>query len=216
MTETESVLRKVERTHPTLNGKRVGIQTYAASRTQYLAAAEDMPKEMEKRFDALIHKFFWEHKTARVNKQTLKLPTDEGGQNLVDIKLRNDAIHIVHLASFLGLNGATPRWALVMQDAMRCKVLSTYKALNPEILVNTFLQTWDANKTDLPSDMKRILRVARDNNVLLDAISISPEVRGEMPVWLHQGWSPNKIRRTNDKYARCLQINHRVMTAGDA
>ncbi|KAF8990120.1 hypothetical protein BDZ89DRAFT_894599, partial [Hymenopellis radicata] len=105
---TRTVLQRVERTHPTLNGKRVGIQTYAASRTQYLATAEDMPKEMEKRFDALIHKFFWEHKNARVNKQMLKLPLDDGGQNLIDIKLRNDAIHIVHLESFLGLNGTTP------------------------------------------------------------------------------------------------------------
>ncbi|KAF8884864.1 hypothetical protein CPB85DRAFT_1232878 [Mucidula mucida] len=216
MSETEEVLQKVEHTHPTLNGKRVGIQTYAASKTQYLTTAEDMPKDMEKKFDAMIHKFFWEHKTARVNKQTLKRPLDEGGQNLIDIKLWNDTIHIVHLATFLGMNGATPRWALVMQDTMRNKVLSTYKALNPGILVNMFLQTWDTNKIDLPPDMKRILKVAKNNKLLMDAIMIPQEVKGEMPIWLHQGWSADRIRRTNDKSARCLQSNHNVRTAEDA
>ncbi|KAF9018853.1 hypothetical protein BDZ89DRAFT_891217, partial [Hymenopellis radicata] len=139
-----------------------------------------------------------------------------GGQNLIDIKLRNDAIHIVHLATFLGVNGTTPRWALVMQDAMRRKVLSTYRTVNPGLLVNTFLQTWDANKMDLPLDMKRILRVAKENNLLMDALVIPPEVRGEMPIWLHQGWAADKIRRTNDKYAKCLQANHNVRTAEDA
>ncbi|KAF9017473.1 hypothetical protein BDZ89DRAFT_921591, partial [Hymenopellis radicata] len=109
-----------------------------------------------------------------------------------------------------------PRWALVIQDAMRNQALSTYKSMNPKILVNTFLQTWDANKQDLPSDMKRILKVAKDHNLILDAITISSEARREMPIWLHQGWSPLKIRRTNDKYARCLQTNHQVMTVGDA
>ncbi|KAF9018267.1 hypothetical protein BDZ89DRAFT_1094117 [Hymenopellis radicata] len=94
MTATEEVLERVQRLHPTLNGKRVGIQTYAASRSNYLTSAEDMPNSMEKRFEKLEFKFFWEGKTARVNRQTLKLPLDEGGQNLVDIKLRNDAIHL--------------------------------------------------------------------------------------------------------------------------
>ncbi|KAF9025574.1 hypothetical protein BDZ89DRAFT_887643, partial [Hymenopellis radicata] len=60
MTATEEVLKRVQRLHPSLNGKRVGIQTYAASRSTYLATAEDMPSSIEKRFEKLEFQFFWE------------------------------------------------------------------------------------------------------------------------------------------------------------
>ncbi len=141
ITATEDVLNRVQKLHPLLNGKRVGIQTYMVLRLNYLAIAEDMPNSVEKRFERMEFRFFWEEKTARINKQTLKLPLDEGGQNLVDIKLRNNAIHLVHLINFLGLNGPVPRWALVVQDILRTKVLSTYKNIDPQILTNIFLQT---------------------------------------------------------------------------
>ncbi|KAF9022108.1 hypothetical protein BDZ89DRAFT_903469, partial [Hymenopellis radicata] len=148
--------------------------------------------------------------------QTLKLPLDEGGQNLVDIKLRNDAIHLVHLINFLGLNGPVPRWALVVQDILRTKVLSTYKNMDPQILTNIFLQTWDASKNDLPPDVKRMLKVAREAKLTLDGLNMTADVKGALPIWLHQGWAPEKNRRTNDSRARCLQTVHGVVTAKDA
>ncbi|KAF8911724.1 hypothetical protein CPB85DRAFT_1511645 [Mucidula mucida] len=175
-----------------------------------------MPNSVEKRFEKLEFQFFWEGKTARVNRPTLKLPLDEGGQNLVDIKLRNDAIHLVHLINFLGLNGPVPRWAVVVQDILRCNVLSAYKNMGPNILTNIFLQTWDSVKSDLPSDVKRMLKVAREVNLTLDGLDITPEVKRSLPIWLHQGWAPDNNRRTNDEKARCLQAAHKVLTTGDA
>ncbi|KAF9017469.1 hypothetical protein BDZ89DRAFT_1045096 [Hymenopellis radicata] len=85
--------------------------------------------------------------------------------------------------------------------------------MDPSILTNIFLQTWDSFKSDLPPDVKRMLKVAREVNLTLDGLDITPEVKRTLPIWLHQGWAPGKNRRTK---ARCLQTTHKVFTTGDA
>lgn len=216
MKAAKDVLDKVQRLHPTMSGKRVGIQTYAVSKTQYLSTAEDMPRSVERQFERILMQFFWDQKMARVNKQTVKLPLTEGGQNLVDIKLKNDAVHIVHLANFLGLTGTRPKWALILEDAMREKVLMMYKNVNKHVLANVFVQTWDTNKVALPNDMKRMIKLAKEHGLMADGLAITNEVLREQPIWLHQGWRDDRNRKMNDKYSKCLQTTHHVYTVGEA
>ena len=69
--------------------------------TQYLAKVQTMPKQVEKTLIKTIRNFMWNGKKPSVNKDTLHLPIEQGGVKLLDIKVRNQAIDIMWLKSYL-------------------------------------------------------------------------------------------------------------------
>ncbi|KAF9034964.1 hypothetical protein BDZ89DRAFT_947136, partial [Hymenopellis radicata] len=98
---------------------------------------------------------------------------------------------------------------------MRVNALSTYKNIDADLLDDIFSQTWDTNKSKLPPDIKRMVKVAKEYNLIMDGHSIPTEIKKAMPIWLHQGWRTDKNRITNNAACKCLQTNHLARTVGD-
>ncbi|KAJ7305603.1 hypothetical protein DFH08DRAFT_721036 [Mycena albidolilacea] len=61
-----------------------------------------MPKDVEEYLDKRIKNFIWAGKrTAPINHDILFLPVKDGGQDLLSIKNRNEAIELMTLRNFL-------------------------------------------------------------------------------------------------------------------
>ena len=55
----------------------------------------------------------WDGRKPSVNIDTLHLPIEQGGVKLLDLKVRNQAIDIMWLRSYLDLTPKWPMWAYV-------------------------------------------------------------------------------------------------------
>ncbi|EJD36406.1 hypothetical protein AURDEDRAFT_18391, partial [Auricularia subglabra TFB-10046 SS5] len=75
-----TVLDRWARRGPTLTGRGILSRVVAGGHTQYLAAAQGMPIEVERRLDRAILDFIWDSRWSHpVNMETLRHPRDEGG-----------------------------------------------------------------------------------------------------------------------------------------
>ncbi|KAI0038511.1 hypothetical protein FA95DRAFT_1478470, partial [Auriscalpium vulgare] len=80
---------------PTLLAKKLIIQMVVGGRTQYLTKVQGMPQHIENILIKKIREFIWEGKAVPpLAIEYLYLPKDEGGIGLLDLKARNEAIHI--------------------------------------------------------------------------------------------------------------------------
>ncbi|EJD38391.1 hypothetical protein AURDEDRAFT_48898, partial [Auricularia subglabra TFB-10046 SS5] len=78
--KVQTTLDKWSDQHPTLNGKSLIARTMAGGFTQYLTAAQGMPKRVEERLDKMVTDFVWDGaRRHAVNSDTLRRPKDEGG-----------------------------------------------------------------------------------------------------------------------------------------
>ncbi len=99
--------------HPTIYGKRLIVQAVIGGHTQFLTKAQGMPTHIEEALTRIIRDFIWEGSTSpRIALESLYKPIKEGGLNLLDIKVRNDAIELVWLKSYLDLTPSRPLWVL--------------------------------------------------------------------------------------------------------
>ena len=61
-----------------------------------------MPKETEDTLNRIIKNFIWEDDSSpRIANETLRNPISEGGLDLLDLKVRNEAINIMWLRTYL-------------------------------------------------------------------------------------------------------------------
>ncbi|KIY73378.1 hypothetical protein CYLTODRAFT_314412, partial [Cylindrobasidium torrendii FP15055 ss-10] len=183
--KTSLVLDSISKLNPPIQGIRMGAQTYGVSRTQYQIAADGIPPAIEKTLESVFRKFFWQGKKSKINMDTLKLPLNEGGQNWVDFTKRTDAIALMMLKSFLGVDGPQPKWAKVARSLMRKVRKTAYKDIPEAVLIDPIIQTWETSPTKLPQDLQRMLKVASKYGLVLDALSISTELKLSMPAFLH-------------------------------
>ncbi|EJD39981.1 hypothetical protein AURDEDRAFT_47514, partial [Auricularia subglabra TFB-10046 SS5] len=78
--KTQRALDKWANHHPTLNGRAILARTLAGGYTQYLTAAQGMPRTVEKKLDRMVMDFVWDGARRHpVNMMTLRKPRDEGG-----------------------------------------------------------------------------------------------------------------------------------------
>lgn len=213
--KTSKVLDMISRLNPPLQGIRIGAQTYGVSRTQFMTAADGMPSGVEEKLDSLFIDFFWQGKRPKVNKEYLKLPLDEGGQNWVDFEKCTDAIALMMLRTFLGVDNRRPKWAKVARSLMRRLRTTEYKRIPEGVLVDPIVQTWDTKLAKLPLDLQRMLTVAKRYDLVIDALNVSEEMKRSMPAFLHHGWDKQYMRITNVGASKCLHKNHNMATVGD-
>jgi hypothetical protein len=117
----ETILEKVStdlerwnQKHPTWLGKRHVVQWIVGGRTQFLAKAQGMPKHIEKKLEKLMMDFVWNDiNTHTVSKAQLSRPLNKGGINLLDIKVRNQAIELMWLKEYLDFSPKRRTWAFV-------------------------------------------------------------------------------------------------------
>lgn len=156
----EQLMRWDEK-HPTIEGRRCLIQAYIGGGTQFLTAAQGMPPEILSRFKKLNLDFFWEFKkTHTVNKDTLYLPRYQGGAEILDLEVRNDAVYLTWVREYSKPAESRPMWAFVadviFQHSLTLKWQDKCKE-NKHILTNFVTQSWH------PIERKRTDEHARAN-----------------------------------------------------
>jgi hypothetical protein len=70
-------------------------------RTQYLTHVQGMPKEIEKTMIRMRDGFLREGKKPRIAHDTMCLPLDQGGKQILDIHSRNEVINLWNLKEFV-------------------------------------------------------------------------------------------------------------------
>ena len=85
-------------------GKSKVIQSVLCSKLWYVGGVLEIPTEFVSKFEKIIFGLFWGNKPEWVNRQTVKLDFNNGGFEMVDIKLKIEALHVKHLISLFNSN----------------------------------------------------------------------------------------------------------------
>jgi len=134
-------LNRWERAHLMLNRKHIILQAIIGGHIQFLAKAQGMPKHIEDALMNIMTTFIWEETKPRITMATLQCPTQEGGLNILNIKLRNEAIEIIWLKVYLNFSSSRQKWAMVTDHIILTMALPH---LVEKARDNPFMQTWTA------------------------------------------------------------------------
>ncbi|KAJ6569129.1 hypothetical protein B0H19DRAFT_937847, partial [Mycena capillaripes] len=173
-----------------------------------------MPKEIETKLEKRIRKFLWAEKTSvTVNQETVYAPADIGGKNLLDIVARNEAIAVTWLKTYLSFGPDRPLWCFVADEILALKGSSDYNTVREEMRMNAYLQSWFP-KTSVGSigkDLAGMIKVGRKYGLEMDAIGVSREIQGTMPIWYHRKSYADRIVYNQDvEVIECIQNNHGI------
>ncbi|KAK0481333.1 hypothetical protein IW261DRAFT_1334902 [Armillaria novae-zelandiae] len=183
--------------------------------TQFLTKAQGMPVEVTKRFKKVVQQYIWEGKKPKVKKDTMSAPLTEGGKKILDLATRNSAIEILWLRHYLLLGEKRPRWAYLVEDIIHKNLLSMYHDIEPGSLTNLYLQTWETKMQNLPSNLQRMVKMAKKLSVRPETLLPSINVCEQMPMWYHFGWKFDKRQQNNRGVNKCLQQRHNTYTVSD-
>ena len=116
----------------------------------------------------------------------------EGGLDLLDLEIRNEAIDIMWLKTYLDFSLKRPEWATIMDLIIE---VSAPKGLVKKAIINPFLQHWsiptrrnDAQKTN--NNIQRMIKVVKKFNTNLAAIRLTPQLSAQLPAWYHLSAEP--------------------------
>jgi hypothetical protein len=146
-------------------------------------------------------------------------PIENGGQKVLDICARDEAIILMRLKTYLNFGADCPLWAVVM-DAIFAKHVPQKEAKlsEPRVRQNLFLQSWltsEGHQSRLPKRLKLMVKTAKKYGLRLDALALTKDAAREMPIWFHVE-ADKAIRYKNKQKASCCLCNiHKVFTVGD-
>jgi hypothetical protein len=138
-----------------------------------------MPPHIEEAITKIICDFVWDNNIhPRISLEYLHRPLNNGGLNLLDIKVCNEAIELVWLRDYLNLTPSHQMWAIVSDILIN---MTAPQGTLPIVVINTFLQTWNPPSrgpklVTLNKGIIRMLKVAKRYNTNLAAIRLSPGV----------------------------------------
>ena len=83
------------KSNPTLTGRKLIAQAVIGGYTQFLTKAQGMPPGIEETLTKMARDFMWEGcAVPGIALENLHCPIEEGGLNLINIPVRNEAIEI--------------------------------------------------------------------------------------------------------------------------
>lgn len=208
-------LTRYGKSHPTLNSRKVIAQIIVGGCTQFLAQAQGMPTHIEKAITNIVRDFIWEENiTPRIALDYLQQKIEEGGLNLLDLKARNEAIEIMWLKTYLNMSPTRPPWAKITDLLLDAVAPQGY---NAQARLNTFLQTWNmptrgTRIEQLPNDVLRTMKTAREHKANFAALRLSPELKRKLLAWFQ---NEAEHRPNNNKVTQCLLRKHNIVTMAD-
>jgi ribonuclease HI len=203
------------KSHPTLLGRKLIAQMIIGGLTQFLTMAQGMPKRIESVLTKMIRNFMWNDSSIpKIALETLYRPVEDGGLNLLDLNVRNEAIEIMWLKTYLTSSAPRPTWARITDILIDA---AAPKETNQKARMNTFLQTWKPHSRGIRAklrndDIIRMLKVGRKYNLTFSAIRLSPRLKEQLPAWYHPG---TEQRQTKIQTTRCLIEVHDVLAIAD-
>ncbi|KNZ82218.1 hypothetical protein J132_04178 [Termitomyces sp. J132] len=169
--------------------------------TQYLAQVQGIPSHIETLLSRRANRFMWAGKSSLVNAETMFKPLHDGGRVLVDIK--NKAINIMWLRSYLKFGSEQPMWA---------KVADVLMAMNAPKNMRTIV----SSHREICPDIMSIIKTAKEFNVRPEGLAFSREIMEELPIWYHFAADPKIHKMNSGKVVECLKAKHKVKTVGEA
>jgi Reverse transcriptase (RNA-dependent DNA polymerase) len=134
-----NALKRWEKSNPTIHGRKLIVQAVIGGQTQFLTKAQGMPSETENTLTRIAHDFMWEGYTlSKIALENLHRPIKEGGLNLIDIRVRNDAIELTWLKAYLDFSPSRPTWAKIIDLIIDATMPQGTSA---QTRINCFLQT---------------------------------------------------------------------------
>lgn len=222
LTPWETILDKIHKalerwrqTRPTLQGRKLIIQTIVGGHTQFLTKAQGMPPTIENALTKMTRDFLWEDDSSpRIALSTLHQPIEQGGLNLLDLQARNEAIEITWLKAYLNLSPSRPTWAKITDLIINA---SAPPGTSRPARINSFLQSWNPptkgpRSALLDDDTVRMLKAAKKHHTNLAAIRLSPNLRAQLPAWYHLSAEKRPLTTTT---AKCLLTTHRNSIVAD-
>src|ERR1700761_6645031 len=144
-----------------------------------------------------------------------KAPVEKGGKGVLDLKARNESIHLVNfgvLAQFEPDQAAN--WATLLLHRLSKSVRLGDRA-DDNARLNILIQSWDANKSKWPKHHVAMLKTARKYGHLFDTVEPSREVAGMLPAYHHIAPQPGTRQVNNSQASKCLRETHHVKTIND-
>jgi hypothetical protein len=202
------------RSNPSQEGRSYITKMEPGGRTQYRTMVQGMPKIATKRVTKIINEIMWNHKQPRVRKEIVSLPYDFGGKKALDIDLRNKAIDLMRLKSYLNFGSNRPIWAYLANDLIFHDLPKSRKISDREIAVNAFLQSWKPNKqpkrSKLPQSIRDMLKTGYEYNITFAPLITTHKTKLSLPVWFHPGRQTNQSAPNSRTKAECLQKVHQI------
>jgi ribonuclease HI len=174
-----------------------------------------MPKHIEKRLEKAMMNFVWNDiETHTVSKAQLSRPLHKGEINLLDVKVRNQAIELTWLKDYLDFSLKRNTWAFVADLLLN---MALPEGLNQDSIQNIFLQqlncpTRGKHGSRLPSYLIRMLKAVKVHKVSFAAVKLLRDIKDRMPAWFHLGALPRTYHAARD---RCLSEAHNTQSVKD-
>ena len=206
--KVNATLKRWNRGHPTLDAKRHITQMFAGGMTQFLTAAQGMPKPIETALVKIIREFIWESTAPpMISMARLYAPIEEGGIHLLSIPARNKAIDLMRLKTYLDLTPSRPKWAFLM-DA----IINT---LHPDVppkppafpLTSWSPPTRGPRASLLPFCVTSLLKSAKEAKLTFTPNKLSKTLKQQLPAWFHLGAPPRAYNKLRD---HCLKTIHKI------
>ena len=91
-----------------LKGKALIVNTIALSGLVFVGTIYHLPPAIEKQVNRAIFQFIWAGKNELVSRKKMFQPANKGGQGVVDIHLKTNALHLKFLQSIVDANYDSP------------------------------------------------------------------------------------------------------------
>lgn len=221
VSKIKTTLDRWNASRPTIRGRAVGNNAMVGGYTQYATRVQGMPDKVITKIKSIVDDFVWakngESKRNTVNMATLQAGTADGGQGILDLETRNDAIDVMRLVQYLKPPGERPLWGHLADRLLAKAAVKRFRNIDEEFLENPFTQSWRVNTTarGLPESLKRMMKVAYRHKTQVVAVMPSRQIRSAMPYWYHIATKPHLVSRYNDQWGRCQRENHGIRTTGE-
>ncbi|KAJ7599746.1 hypothetical protein C8J56DRAFT_768950, partial [Mycena floridula] len=181
----EVSLERCQQLHPTLEAKRFMTQLIVAGWTQYATCVSGMPKAVEEHITRLQKNFIWETKASSINVDTMSAAIARGGKKMLSIPVRNEAIDLKRLQTYLREDTEHPDWAFIADILIRNHRLKLKATEDKNICSNMFLEKWRANTQKLPPLLKSMINTAEKYGVEFTDIRPARNTQVLMAAWAH-------------------------------
>ncbi|KAF8827360.1 hypothetical protein HHX47_DHR5000756 [Lentinula edodes] len=212
----EKVLNQWKGANLTFKGKELILKALVISLDQFLATVNTMPKWVQERTSKLTKDFLWkDKKRGLIDWKWVTSPKEQGGLNMPSIEMRCEAIEIMWAKKWLAPPGKRPTWAFVLDEIINMNVTKR-PIIDEEARINWVTQNWhesDATWAKIPVRIQTMLKTVRKYNIGIEALKISPNTKGMMPIWHHIDAQSNML--WSKKAAKCLRRIHKVVTVDD-
>ncbi|KAF5381283.1 hypothetical protein D9615_008354 [Tricholomella constricta] len=207
------------KSYPTQDGRKLIIEMEVGGRTQFKARVQGMPDQITEKLAKTTRNYLWDSEsTPAVGAKTLSLPRTKGGKKVLDIKIRNQAIELTKLKTYLQFDENRPKWAKVADEHFTKNISTTRKTRNDNSLVAMFIQNWTAKtregNTSLPMTLRNMLKAAKKYKLAFTPKDPTTHLVNQMPIWHHIGTKPMKKILNNDEWARCHRKIHNITSTG--